>query len=67
MTERDLGVGGIWIQASLGSCPVSRSARGPALRFLDKKKVSVQQGSPFGHGWECYGIERIWRKESDKS
>lgn len=45
------------------TCPVSCSARGPALRFFDKKRVSVQQGSPFGHGWECYGKEQVWRKK----
>lgn len=45
------------------TCPLSCSARGPALRFLDKKRVSVQQGSPFGHGWECDGKSKIWRKK----
>lgn len=41
------------------TCPVSCSVRGPALRFLDKKRVSVQQGSPFGHVWECDGKNRF--------
>ena len=66
MTRRDRGQGGLW-DLDPGSaqytCPVSCSARGPALRFLDKKRVSVQQGSPFGHGWECDGKEKkVWRK-----
>lgn len=66
MTKQDGGEGeggcGIWIQALLSTHPVSCSASGPALRFLDKKRVSVQQGSPFGHGWECDGKEWARRK-----
>lgn len=68
MTKRDWGRG-LW-DLDPGSaqytCPVSCSARGPALRLFDKKRVSVQQGSPFGHGWECDGKEKVWRRMTSR-
>lgn len=39
----------------------------PALRSVDQKRVFVQQGSSFGHGWECDQNSKIWWKRRQKS
>lgn len=40
----------------------------PALRSVDLKRAFVQQGSSFGHGWECgRNTQILVKEEAEKS